>query len=169
MTTFFSPLFFSGIIIYRNITSLLVTREVNATHPEKHLRQYKRILSSLSTLLQAPGAERDAATITTATHWASFHLISVILDQLAVADKFKHRNHRSVKYLLRDERSVREVLGPRIADRLYKLYNDIETQFMAKFQYGSLDKIPDYDQLAGMLAEIVEICKLVTNRGDSRA
>ncbi|MHA1730789.1 MAG: hypothetical protein ACTSU5_02550 [Promethearchaeota archaeon] len=133
----------------------------------KHILQYKRIRETIDALMRIPTPERDAAPITTASHWASFHLLSAIIDQLSIPDKYKHRNHRGVRYILRDNEEVRAAIGGS-ANLLLELYNEIETGFMSKFQYGNIDKVPDYGHLMKLLDKMVEICKIITTREASK-
>ena len=81
--------------------------------PEKHIKRYKEIRRTIDLLLSQPDEERDAATITTAVHWASFHLVSAIIDNLQIPERWKHRNHRSVKYALKDSGEIIAILGER--------------------------------------------------------
>ena len=136
---------------------------MSSLHAENHVIQYKRIRGTIDTLMTVPEQERDAATIATSVHWASSHLVSAIVDQLAVPENRKHRNHRSVKQLMKHDQAVRDAIGEQV-DRLHDAFVRIESRFMVKFQYGSIDKIPDYVALMGDLQEIIDICKAITTR-----
>lgn len=136
-------------------------------HAENHVLQYKRTRGSIDMLMAVPEQERDAATIATSVHRASFYLVSAIIDQLALPENRKHRNHRSIKRLLKLDPAVRDAIGEPV-DRLHDAFVRIESRFMIKYQYGSIDKIPDYAALMGDMQEIIDICKLITTREASK-
>jgi hypothetical protein len=88
-------------------------------------------------------------------------LVSAIIDNLQIPERWKHRNHRGVKYALKDSGEIIEILGER-AEYLTECYNAIETQFMSHFQYGGFDETPDYEALIDELDQIVSLCKEIT-------
>jgi hypothetical protein len=63
---------------------------------EFHLKRYKEERESIN-LLGTSQREKDLASITIIAHWASFHLISSLIDGLEISENLKHRNHRSIK------------------------------------------------------------------------
>lgn len=119
---------------------------------------HKEMRLSLADLLSKSIDDRDAVTISTTAHWASYHLISAILDNLPIPENLKHRNHRSIKYILKNSPEIGTILGEKTLT-LLNAYNEIENRFMSHFQYGGDEKVPDYDALITLLDEIVSVCK----------
>ncbi|MBD3254188.1 MAG: hypothetical protein GF383_03805 [Candidatus Lokiarchaeota archaeon] len=69
--------------------------------PENHIKRYIKMRSTLDELLIKPFQDRDNASIATIAHWPSFHLVSVIIDQLNLPERLKHRIHRGFKNTLK--------------------------------------------------------------------
>ena len=117
--------------------------------PEDHINRYKKMRTTLYDLLNKPIQDRDNASIVTIAHWASYHLISIIIDQLAIPERLKHRNHRGIKNTLKQS-ETRRIIGD-LSIHILDLYNTLESDFLTKFQYGSIDKVLDYDELKDIL------------------
>ena len=115
---------------------------------------------TLHELLNKPLSDRDSASIVSIAHWASYHLVSTIIDQLPIRDQLQHRNHRGVKNSLKDKQ-VQTIIG-NYATRVLDSCNQLETNFMTKIQYGSIDIVPDYESLIRILNDLEYICKKVT-------
>ncbi|MFX1445485.1 MAG: hypothetical protein ACFFHV_18875 [Promethearchaeota archaeon] len=130
--------------------------------PEDHIKRYKQMRITLNELLAKPIQERDHASIVIIAHWASYHLISTIIDQLAIPDQLKHRNHRGIKQTLKNAQ-LQGIIGKDV-ENLLNLYNLLEMNFTVKFQYGSVDRVPDYKELSRILKELEIICKNVTEK-----
>ncbi len=131
--------------------------------PELHIEKYKKLRHSFDLLLAQPIDVRDSAAISTLAHWISYHIISVIIDQIAIPENLKHRNHRGVKTVLGKSTEVRAILGSN-SDQLLALYNQIESTFMVKFQYGKEEISPDYAKLTQILDQLVDLCKNITKQ-----
>ncbi|MHA1369583.1 MAG: hypothetical protein ACTSRA_07730 [Promethearchaeota archaeon] len=135
---------------------------------KNHVIRYQRIRRSIEKLLKDPIAERDAATICMAAHWASFHLISAVIDQCPIDEKYKHKNHRGVKFILRNIEEFHQCVTREVAEELLKIYNKIETNYMVRYQYSNASGYPDYEELMSLLNRVVEICKRITSELASR-
>jgi len=129
---------------------------------EDHIKRYKQMRNTLNELLTKPVQERDHASIVIIAHWASYHLISTIIDQLAIPEQLQHRNHRGIKKSLKDAQ-IQEIIG-NDANKILKLYNLLEMNFSVKFQYGSIERVPDYKELFQILKELEVICKNITEK-----
>ncbi len=132
--------------------------------PEKHVERYKTIRKTLNELLLKPIQERDIASISTLAHWASYHLISIIINQASIPENQQHKNHRGIKNVLRSSTELRKIIGDQNSNLLLELYNQIETQYLVKFQYGWTDLNPDYGELIKLLDQIVSLCKGLTKK-----
>jgi len=130
--------------------------------PEDHIKRYKKMRNTLNELLEKPLQERDHASIVIIAHWASYHLISTIIDQLAIPEQLQHRNHRGIKKSLKDAQ-IQEIIGED-ANQILNLYNLLEMNFSVKFQYGSIERVPDYDELSQILEKLELICKNITEK-----
>ena len=128
--------------------------------PEDHVKRYKQMRTTLYELLNKPIQDRDNASIVTIAHWASFHLVSTIIDQLAIPERLKHRNHRGVKKTLK-ESETKKIIGD-LSFRILNLYNSLESVFLIKYQYGSIDKMLDYEELKNILEQLEVFCKEIT-------
>lgn len=131
--------------------------------PQDHIERYKQMRRTLDDLLKKPLLDRDSASIVTIAHWASYHLVSAIIDQLSVVEQLKHRNHRGVKKSLKQPQ-IKSILGVQ-ADQILNLYNLLEMNFLTKFQYGSIESVPDYLTLVNILKQLEVICKKVIEEG----
>ena len=129
---------------------------------EDHIKRYLRMKSTINELLKKPLLERDHASILILIHWASYHLVSTIIDQLLIPEKLKHRNHRGIKKTLKDT-EIMKILG-KDANKILKLYNLLEMDFSSKFQYGYINNIPDYSRVIQILKELEDICKKITKK-----
>lgn len=118
--------------------------------------------STLNELLAKPIQDRDHASVAIIAHWASYHLISTIIDQLAIPDQLQHRNHRGIKKSLKDEQT-QKIIGDD-AIKILNLYNLLEMNFSAKFQYGSIERVPNYQELSQILKDLEIICKNITEK-----
>ena len=118
--------------------------------------------TTLYDLLNKPIQDRDNASIVTIAHWASYHLISIIIDQLPIPDRLKHRNHRGIKNTLKQ--SVTRNIIRDLSIQILDLYNSLESDFLTKYQYGSIDKVLDYDELKDILENLETICKNITEK-----
>lgn len=116
--------------------------------------------NTLNELLEKPIQERDHASIVIIAHWSSYHLISTIIDQLAIPEQLQHRNHRGIKKSLKNSQ-IQEIIG-NDANKILNLYNLLEMNFSAKFQYRSIEDVPDYKKLSQILKELEAICKNIT-------
>ncbi|TFG26029.1 MAG: hypothetical protein EU532_10915 [Promethearchaeota archaeon] len=130
--------------------------------PEDHIKRYKQMRNTLNELLAKPTQERDHASIVIIAHWASYHLISTIIDQLGIPEQFQHRNHRGIKKSLKAAQ-IQEIIG-NDANKILNLYNLLEMNFSAKFQYGSIESVPDYKELSKILKDLENICKNITEK-----
>ena len=130
--------------------------------PEDHIKRYKQMRNTLNELLEKQLQERDQASIVIIAHWASYHLISTIIDQLAIPEQLQHRNHRGIKKSLKDMQ-LQEIIGED-ANQILNLYNLLEMNFSVKFQYGSIERVPDYDELSQILDKLEFICKNITEK-----
>ncbi|MHA1294727.1 MAG: hypothetical protein ACTSQJ_18980 [Promethearchaeota archaeon] len=130
--------------------------------PEDHVRRYKQMRATLLELLNKPIENRDNASIVTIAHWASFHLISIIIDQLPIPEHLKHRNHRGIKKSLKHAK-VKETIGE-LSIQILDLYNNIENNFLIKYQYGGINKDLNYDELYQLLKKLETICKKITEK-----
>lgn len=130
--------------------------------PESHIKRYKQMRNTINELLTFPLEERDHSSITIISHWASYHLISTIINQLDIPENLKHRNHRGVKHSMKHAK-IREIIG-NDADEILKLYNLLEMNFSAKFQYGNIEEVPNYDKLLQILKNLEDLCKRITER-----
>ena len=131
-------------------------------NPEDHIKRYKQMRNTLNELLEKPLQERDHASIVIIAHWASYHLISTIIDQLAIPEQLQHRNHRGIKKSLKNEQ-LQKIIGED-ANQILNLYNLLEMNFSVKFQYGSIERVPDYDELSQILEKLEIICKNITEK-----
>ena len=131
-------------------------------NPEDHIKRYKQMRNTLNELLEKPLQERDHASIVIIAHWASYHLISTIIDQLAIPEQLQHRNHRGIKKSLKDAQ-LQMIIGED-ANQILNLYNLLEMNFSVKFQYGSIERVPDYDELSQILEKLEIICKNITEK-----
>ena len=129
---------------------------------EDHIKRYKQMRNTLNELLAKPIQERDHASIVIIAHWASYHLISTIIDQLAIPEQLQHLNHRGIKRSLKNAQ-IQEIIG-NDANKILKLYNLLEMNFSVKFQYGSIERVPDYKELFQILKELEVICKNITEK-----
>lgn len=130
--------------------------------PEDHIKRYKQMRNTLNELLVKPIQERDHASIVIIAHWAAYHLISTIIDQLAIPEQLQHRNHRGIKKSLKYAQ-IQEIIG-NDANKILNLYNLLEMNFSVKFQYGSIERVPDYKELSQILKELEVICKNITEK-----
>jgi len=130
--------------------------------PEDHTKRYKKMRTTLYELLNKPIQDRDNASIVTIAHWASYHLISIIIDQLAIPERLKHRNHRGVKKTLKQS-EIRNILGD-FSIQILDLYNNLESDFLTKYQYGSIERVLDYEELKYLLEKLEVICKNITEK-----
>ncbi len=128
--------------------------------PEDHIKRYEKMRTTLYELLNKPIRERDNASIATIAHWASYHLVSVIIDQLEISERLKHRNHRGVKKTLKESETI-NIIGD-LSIQILDLYNKLENDFLIKYQYGSIDKLLDYEAINGLLKQLEDICKNIT-------
>jgi len=128
--------------------------------PEDHIKRYKQMRITLSELLSKPSQDRDKASIVTIAHWSSYHLVSAIIDQMPINEQLKHHNHRGVKKILKNPQ-VQALIGDYANEILY-LYNSLEMNFLAKFQYGGIESTPDYKNLNQILENLETICKKIT-------
>ncbi|MHA1151017.1 MAG: hypothetical protein ACTSR8_22580 [Promethearchaeota archaeon] len=130
--------------------------------PEDHIKRYKRMRATLHDLLNKPTQDRDIASIVTIAHWASFHLVSTIVDQLAIPERLQHRNHRGVKKTLKTI-ELKNIIG-NLSSQILNLYNNLESSFLIKYQYGSIKKELDHEELKKILEQLEVICKDITEK-----
>ncbi len=130
--------------------------------PEDHIKRYEKMRTTLYELLNKPIRERDNASIVTIAHWASYHLVSIIIDQLEISERLKHRNHRGVKKTLKESETM-NIIGD-FSIQILDLYNKLESDFLIKYQYGSIGKMLDYEELKDIIKQLEVICKNITER-----
>lgn len=58
---------------------------------------------------------------------------------------------------------IQEIIG-NDANKILNLYNLLEMNFSVKFQYGSIERVPDYKELSQILKELEVICKNITEK-----
>lgn len=121
---------------------------------EFHLKRYKEERDSIN-LLGNSQKEKDLASITTIAHWASFHLISSLIDGLEIPENLKHRNHRSIKNILKHG-EIKAILKEN-ADEILDIYNQIERDYMNPFQYGRAYDEGSVNELVQLLDNLWEI------------
>jgi len=130
--------------------------------PEDHIKRYKQMRTTLHDLMSKPIQEKDNASIVTIAHWASYHLVSTIIDQLNILERLKHRNHRGIKKSLKSL-EVKEIIGDQ-SIKILDLYNKLESNFLSKYQYGRIDKELNDGEMKELLVELEEICKKITDK-----
>jgi len=118
------------------------------------LKRYKEERESIN-LLRNSQKEKDLASITTIAHWASFHLVSSLIDGLDISENLKHRNHRSIKNILKHG-ELKALLKEK-SDETLNIYNQIERDFMNPFQYGRASDESSINELVQLLDDLWEL------------
>ena len=125
-----------------------------------HLKRFKLKLKFLIKLDEemksAKEDDIDYSIFFNEGYWASYHLISALLDYLDIPEKLKHKNHRNIKQVLKSNEVI-QILGDD-TNSLYELYTKT-LDFSSKGEYGKIKTISkdDFITFKGIIKKIKKI------------